>query len=142
MALSSRGGGDVSRVTAFLPGASPARATLGAAIVAYYSFVGFETSANVAEEMRDPSRVYLRALFSALVTAGVVWSAGPAPSPYRRPNCRRRRARCCLSSEPRASASPPRCSASSLAVGLILQPTGRPPRRGVGEGLISSRRLS
>ncbi|KAA0107763.1 APC family permease [Mycolicibacterium sp. P1-5] len=72
--LISRGGGDVSRVTAFPPGASPALAILGAAIVAYYSFVGFETSANVAEEIRDPSRVYPRALFGALVTAGVVYT--------------------------------------------------------------------
>ncbi len=72
--LMSRGGGDVSRVTAFPPGASPALAILGAAIVAYYSFVGFETSANVAEEIRDPSRVYPRALFGALVTAGVVYT--------------------------------------------------------------------
>jgi amino acid transporter len=72
--LMGRGGGDVSRVTAFPPGASPALAILGAAIVAYYSFVGFETSANVAEEIRDPSRVYPRALFGALITAGVVYT--------------------------------------------------------------------
>lgn len=68
-----RGGGDVSRVGEFPPGTSPALAILGAAIVAYYSFVGFETSANVAEEIRDPSRVYPRALFGALITAGVVY---------------------------------------------------------------------
>lgn len=71
--LWSRGGGDVSRVTEFPTGVSPAAATLGAAVIAYYSFVGFETSANVAEEVRDPSRVYPRALFGALVTAGVVY---------------------------------------------------------------------
>jgi len=67
------GNGDVSRVTEFPAGANPAVATLGAAIVAYYSFVGFETSANVAEEVRDPSRVYPKALFGALATAGVVY---------------------------------------------------------------------
>lgn len=67
------GGGDVSRVGEFPVGANPALATLGAAIIAYYSFVGFETSANVAEEVRDPSRVYPRALFGALATAGVVY---------------------------------------------------------------------
>lgn len=71
--LIGRGGGDVSRVGEFPPGASPALAILGAAIVAYYSFVGFETSANVAEEIRDPSRVYPKALFGALITAGVVY---------------------------------------------------------------------
>ncbi|RIX28390.1 APC family permease [Amnibacterium setariae] len=67
------GGGDPSRVTAFPDGANPALATLGAAIIAYYSFVGFETSANIAEEVREPSRVYPKALFGALITAGVVY---------------------------------------------------------------------
>jgi basic amino acid/polyamine antiporter, APA family len=47
---------------------------LSGAIVAYYSFVGFETSANVVEEIREPSRIYPRALFGALVTAGVVYA--------------------------------------------------------------------
>lgn len=61
-------------MTAFPPDSSPALAILGAAIVAYYSYVGFETSANVAEEIRDPSRVYPRALFGALLTAGVVYT--------------------------------------------------------------------
>ncbi|HEX8498902.1 MAG TPA: APC family permease [Actinomycetales bacterium] len=73
LVLLGRGGGDVSRVTQFPAGVSPAAATLGAAVVAYYSFVGFETSANVAEEVRDPSRVYPKALFGALLTAGVVY---------------------------------------------------------------------
>jgi APA family basic amino acid/polyamine antiporter len=67
------GDGDVSRITEFPAGADPAVATLSAAIVAYYSFVGFETSANVAEEVRDPGRVYPKALFGALATAGVVY---------------------------------------------------------------------
>ncbi|MEV3905570.1 APC family permease [Mycobacterium sp. NPDC050551] len=69
-----RGGGDVSRVGQFPEGANPALAILGGAIIAYYSFVGFETSANVVEEIRDPSRVYPRALFGALVAAGVVYA--------------------------------------------------------------------
>jgi amino acid transporter len=69
-----RGDGDLSRAGQFPDGASPALAILGGAILAYYSFVGFETSANVAEEIRDPSRVYPRALFGALVTAGAVYA--------------------------------------------------------------------
>ncbi|MCZ8380927.1 APC family permease [Mycobacterium sp. CPCC 205372] len=69
-----RGGGDVSRIGQFPDGANPALAILGGAIIAYYSFVGFETSANVVEEIRDPSRVYPRALFGALVAAGVVYA--------------------------------------------------------------------
>ncbi|WP_375388022.1 APC family permease [uncultured Amnibacterium sp.] len=67
------GGGDVSRATEFPAGANPATATLAAAIIAYYSFVGFETSANIAEEVREPSKVYPKALFGALLTAGVVY---------------------------------------------------------------------
>src|SRR4051812_6614809 len=67
------GGGDVSRVGQFPDGAVPAFAILSGAIVAYYSFVGFETSANVAEEIREPSRVYPVALFGALITAGIVY---------------------------------------------------------------------
>lgn len=71
--LLTDGGGDVSRVGEFPAGSAPAMATLSAAVIAYYSFVGFETSANVAEEVRDVRRVYPRALFGALATAGVVY---------------------------------------------------------------------
>ncbi|MEU1521128.1 APC family permease [Nocardia rhamnosiphila] len=48
-------------------------ATLAGAVLAYYSFVGFETSVNLAEEVRDPRRAYPRALFGALLTAGLVY---------------------------------------------------------------------
>jgi basic amino acid/polyamine antiporter, APA family len=68
------GRGDVSRIGQFPDGAAPAMAVLSGAIVAYYSFVGFETSANVAEEIRHPRKVYPTALFGALVTAGVVYA--------------------------------------------------------------------
>ncbi|MGY3555204.1 APC family permease [Williamsia sp. R60] len=67
------GRGDVSRVTEFPDGSTPAMAILSGAIIAYYSFVGFETSANVAEEIRNPSRVYPLALFGSLATAGLVY---------------------------------------------------------------------
>ncbi|CAH0190529.1 MULTISPECIES: APC family permease [unclassified Microbacterium] len=67
------GGGDVTRVTQ-APEATPVGfAVLGGAIIAYYSFVGFETSANVIEEVKSPSKTYPRALFGALITAGVVY---------------------------------------------------------------------
>jgi APA family basic amino acid/polyamine antiporter len=71
--LVSGGGGDLSRAVEFRPDVSAGAAVLGGAIIAYYSFVGFETSANVAEEVTDPSRVYPKALFGALITAGVVY---------------------------------------------------------------------
>ena len=67
------GNGDLSRVNEFPPGVGPASAVLAASLIAYYSFVGFEVSANVAEEVQDVSRVYPRALFGALLTAGVVY---------------------------------------------------------------------
>lgn len=67
------GRGDLGRATELPADATPALAILSGAIIAYYSFVGFETSANVAEEIREPSRVYPAALFGALITAGVVY---------------------------------------------------------------------
>ena len=68
-----RGDGDAGRVTQFPDGVSAGSAVLAAALLAYYSFVGFETSANIAEEVRDVRRVYPRALFGSLLTAGVVY---------------------------------------------------------------------
>ncbi|KUI27788.1 amino acid permease [Mycobacterium sp. IS-1496] len=68
------GRGEVGRIAELPDGATPALAILAGAIVAYYSFVGFETSANVAEEIRNPSKVYPTALFGALITAGVVYA--------------------------------------------------------------------
>ncbi|MGY1811157.1 APC family permease [Blastococcus sp. SYSU D00820] len=68
-----RGDGDLGRAVEFPPGVSAGSAVLAAALLAYYSFVGFETSANMAEEVRDVRRVYPRALFGALVTAGLLY---------------------------------------------------------------------
>jgi amino acid transporter len=70
-----RGQGDLGRTTELAADTTPALAVLSGAILAYYSFVGFETSANVAEEVKDVRRVYPRALFAALLTAGVVYVA-------------------------------------------------------------------
>lgn len=67
------GGGDASRVMETPDGAGTGFAVLGGAIIAYYSFVGFETSANVIEEVKEPSKSYPKALFAALVTAGAVY---------------------------------------------------------------------
>jgi basic amino acid/polyamine antiporter, APA family len=68
-----RGDGELSRLSELPAGTGVAAATLGGALIAFYSFVGFETSANIAEEVRDVRRVYPRALFGALATAGVVY---------------------------------------------------------------------
>ena len=69
------GDADLGRTLAFKPGINPMLAVLGAALLAFYSFVGFETSANLAEEIKDVRTIYPRALFAALLTAGVVYMA-------------------------------------------------------------------
>ncbi|MDD7960813.1 APC family permease [Microbacterium thalli] len=71
--LLAGGGGDVSRVMEVPEGTGVASAVLAGAIIAYYSFVGFETSANMIEEVKEPSKMYPRALFAALGAAGVVY---------------------------------------------------------------------
>jgi len=67
------GGGDVSRITQTPEGTGVGMAVLSGAVIAYYSFVGFETSANMIEEVKNPRRTYPRALFGALFTAGGVY---------------------------------------------------------------------
>ncbi|WP_395758032.1 APC family permease [Streptomyces althioticus] len=69
-----RGDGDLGRLTDLgTPEKGAAAAVLSGSVLAYYSFVGFETSVNVAEETRNPRRSYPRALFGALATAGAVY---------------------------------------------------------------------
>ncbi|MFF1449684.1 APC family permease [Streptomyces sp. NPDC058274] len=69
-----RGDGDVGRLTQLgTPDKGAATAVLSGSVLAYYSFVGFETSVNVAEEARNPRKSYPCALFGALATAGTVY---------------------------------------------------------------------
>ncbi|WP_231627847.1 APC family permease [Streptomyces sp. Z38] len=69
-----RGDGELGRLTDLgTPEKGAAAAVLSGSVLAYYSFVGFETSVNVAEETRNPRRSYPRALFGALATAGAVY---------------------------------------------------------------------
>ncbi|MBF6387911.1 APC family permease [Nocardia farcinica] len=71
-----RGDGDPGRLTQLgTAEQGVVGATLAGAVLAYYSFVGFETSVNLAEEVSDPRRTYPRALFGALLTAGAVYVA-------------------------------------------------------------------
>ncbi|WP_210505488.1 APC family permease [Naasia sp. SYSU D00057] len=67
------GGGDPARVLEFAPDVPPLQGAFAASIVAFFSFLGFEAAANMAEEVRNPSKVYPRALFAALGTAAVVY---------------------------------------------------------------------
>ena len=71
----ARGDGDLSRLTQLGTAEhSPISAVLAGSVLAFYAYAGFETSANVAEETKDPARSYPRALFGALVVAGLVYA--------------------------------------------------------------------
>jgi amino acid transporter len=72
--LLADGGGEPGRVLEFTENETMISATFAGTLLAFYSFVGFETTANVAEEIKDPSRVYPRALFGALIAAGVMYA--------------------------------------------------------------------
>jgi basic amino acid/polyamine antiporter, APA family len=67
------GGGDPSRVLEFNPEVAPLQGAFAASIIAFFSFLGFEAAANMAEEVKNPSRAYPRALFGAIGTAAVVY---------------------------------------------------------------------
>lgn len=67
------GNGEPSRLLEFAPDVPPLQGAFAASIVAFFSFLGFEAAANMAEEVRKPSKSYPRALFGAISTAGLVY---------------------------------------------------------------------
>ena len=67
------GGGDPGRALEFKEGEAVPIAILAGAALAFFALIGFEDSVNVAEETRDPSRVFPRALFVGLGIAGAVY---------------------------------------------------------------------
>jgi len=67
------GGGEPSRAFDFKSGEAVPLAILGGASLAFFALIGFEDSVNVAEETREPSKIYPRALFGGLAVAGVVY---------------------------------------------------------------------
>ncbi len=68
-----QGDADFGRNFEFKEGESVVLAIVGGASLAFYALIGFEDSVNVAEEARDPSRAYPRALFGGLLIAGVIY---------------------------------------------------------------------
>ena len=83
LVLVLRGEGDASRLVQLgTPERGPLAAVLAGAVLAFYSYAGFETSVNVAEETRDPARSYPRALFGALIVAGLLYAAVGAAASY------------------------------------------------------------
>ena len=67
------GNGEPGRLFEFAPEVPPLQGAFAASIIAFFSFLGFESAANMAEEVRNPSKSYPRALFGALATAAVVY---------------------------------------------------------------------
>jgi len=67
------GVGDTSRAFEFKDGEVPLLAILAGATVAFYALIGFEDSVNIAEEVKEPNKVYPLALFAGLGAAGVIY---------------------------------------------------------------------
>jgi APA family basic amino acid/polyamine antiporter len=67
------GTGDPGRAFEFKEGTSVLTALFGGTVLAFYALIGFDDSVNVAEETQHPSRNYPRAIFGALLLAGVIY---------------------------------------------------------------------
>lgn len=72
MALGS-GDADPGRALEFKEGTSPLLLVVGGATLAFYALIGFEDSVNVAEETKEPARAFPRALFGAMLAAGLLY---------------------------------------------------------------------
>jgi amino acid transporter len=64
---------DAGRVLEFKEGEPILAALMAGAGLAFFALIGFEDSVNMAEETRDPSRSYPRALFGGLLIAGAIY---------------------------------------------------------------------
>ena len=73
VAALGEGSGDFSRNFEFKDGESVFGALVAGTALAFYAMIGFEDSVNVAEEAKQPSRNYPRALFGGLIIAGVLY---------------------------------------------------------------------
>jgi APA family basic amino acid/polyamine antiporter len=67
------GHGDPGRAFEFKEGTSVLTAIFAGTVLAFYALIGFDDSVNVAEETQHPSRNYPRAIFGALLLAGVIY---------------------------------------------------------------------
>jgi basic amino acid/polyamine antiporter, APA family len=67
------GGGDPGRAFEFKGDEAVPLAILGGASLAFFALIGFEDSVNVAEETKEPSRIYPTALFAGLAIAGGIY---------------------------------------------------------------------
>jgi APA family basic amino acid/polyamine antiporter len=67
------GNAEFGRNFEFKQGESPALAVLAGTTLAFYALIGFEDSANVAEETKDPRRSFPFALFAGLLISGGIY---------------------------------------------------------------------
>ncbi len=67
------GSADTGRAFEFKEGSTILGATLAGTALAFYALVGFEDSVNVAEEAKDPVRIYPKVLFGGIAIAGVIY---------------------------------------------------------------------
>jgi amino acid transporter len=66
-----RGDADFAPILEF--DGNPVLGVLSGAVLAFFAMTGFENAANVAEETRDPSRVFPKALIGGMALAGVLY---------------------------------------------------------------------
>jgi APA family basic amino acid/polyamine antiporter len=64
---------DPGRAFQFKEGTSAFAALVAGTILAFYALIGFEDSVNVAEETRDPTRAFPRALLGGMTAAGLIY---------------------------------------------------------------------
>ena len=67
------GDGDPGRAFEFNSETAVPLAIANGAALAFFAMVGFEDSVNVAEETKEPSRIFPPALFTGLIIAGVIY---------------------------------------------------------------------
>ncbi len=73
VAALTAGTGEPARAFEFKGDASIPVAILAGAALSFYALIGFEDSVNVAEETKNPSRSFPRALFGGIAIAGVIY---------------------------------------------------------------------
>jgi amino acid transporter len=71
----SRGVGDTSRLMEFdtADGGSPFGAVTAATALAFFAMVGFEDSVNMAEETKDPVKIFPKVMLLGLCITGVIY---------------------------------------------------------------------
>jgi amino acid transporter len=70
------GGGEPSRLTEFEAsgtGYALLTSVLGATALGFFAFVGFEDSVNMAEETKNPTRTFPRAIFIGVAVTGTIY---------------------------------------------------------------------